>query len=134
MSALKTQLVKPIVVGLTSAVGQAALYDKFNFRLPVLNIDVSSPVFFGLLGFMSSEISEVLKNYLLPMLPQSFAASQSEAALISPLLHGGINMLAVHVVNPQLAADIGMEPLVLGVGAELVGAYSYDNFVRDYLQ
>jgi hypothetical protein len=75
--------------------------------------------------------SEVIHHWVLPYLPQSAAAVKAENALLSPLIHGAVNVGVLSAAYPNIIGAIGyQEPLMIGVGAEIVGGYSFDNFIK----
>jgi hypothetical protein len=129
-SKLKNQFARPIAVGLVSALGAKAMGKDFNVTLPLLG-DVSKPVFYGVLGVGSSMGTEILHNWVLPYLPQSDSAVKAENALLSPAIHGLVNLGVLKVLYPGMLAEIGIqEPLLIGVGAEIAGGYAFDNFIK----
>jgi hypothetical protein len=51
---------------------------------------------------------------------------KAENALLSPAIHGLVNLGVLKVLYPGMLAEIGMqEPLLIGVGAEIAGGYSF---------
>ena len=129
-SKLKQQFVRPIVVGLVSALGARAMSVSYKVDLPLLG-EVPKEVFYGVVGFGSSLATETLHQWVLPYLPQSAAAVKAENALLSPVLHAGVNFAVLRVLYPGILKEIGwQEPVMLGIGSELVGGYSFDNFIR----
>jgi len=132
-SKLKSQFVRPIVVGLVSAVGAMAMGSSYKVDVPLLG-SVSKSVFYGVLGAGSSLATETIHQWVLPYLPQSDTAVRAENALLSPVIHAGVNLAVLKLVYPGILNEIGMqEPILIGVGAELVGAYGFDNFVAPML-
>lgn len=102
---------------------------SYNVSLPLLGI-VSKPVFYGVLGFGSSLASETVHQWVLPYLPQSEEAVRAENALLSPAIHAGINLAVLKFGYPGLFGEQGwQEPVMLGIGSELVGDYAFSNFV-----
>jgi hypothetical protein len=129
-SKLKQQLARPIMIGIISALGAKAMGQEFSMELPLLG-DVSKPIFYGVLGVGSSLVSETAHHWILPYLPQSASAVKAENALLSPAIHGLVNIGVLKLLYPGMLNTMGyQEPLMIGVGAEIVGGYSFDNFVR----
>jgi hypothetical protein len=130
---LKNQFIRPLVVGAVSAAGAMALGQNFNVRVPILG-SVSKSVFYGLLGAGSSLATESIHQWVLPYLPQSEAAVRAETALIAPAIHAALNVGVLSVAYPSIVNESGMlEPVLIGAGAEVVGAYSFDAFVAPAL-
>ncbi len=130
-SKLKNMLAKPIVVGLISALGAKAMGQDFNVE--VLGTTLSGPVFYGVLGVGSSLVAETAHQFVLPYLPQSDTAVKVESAALGPLLHAATNIVAMKILCPaMLASDVVgyQKPIIIGAGAEFVGAYAFDNFVK----
>ena len=127
-SKLKSQFVRPIVVGLVSAVGAMAMGDQYKVTTVFGNL--SKSVFYGGLGVASSLATETLHQWILPMLPQSDSAVKAENALLSPAIHAGLNFLALKLLYPDVLDGAGFqEPLIIGAGAEVVGTYGFDAFI-----
>lgn len=130
-SKLKSMFAKPIVVGIVSALGAKALGQ--DFKVDVLNTSLSGPVFYGLLGVGSSLVAETAHQWVLPYLPQSESAVKMESAALSPLLHAATNIVAIKVLCPVMLSHpaVGYQnPIIIGAGAEFVGAYAFDNFIK----
>lgn len=130
-SKLKSMLAKPIVVGIVSALGAKALGQDFN--VDVLGTTLSGPVFYGVLGVGSSLVAETAHQWVLPYLPQSENAVKVESAALSPLLHAATNIVAIKVLCPAMLDSpvVGYQnPIIIGAGAEFVGAYAFDNFIK----
>ena len=54
-----------------------------------------------------------------------------ENALISPALHAGINLVALRVLVPGMVTTLDWKtPAIIGAGAEVVGGYAFDNFLK----
>lgn len=132
-SKLKQQLARPVVIGIVSALGAAAMGKHYNMELPIIGA-VSKPVFYGILGVGSSLVTETLHQWVLPYLPQSDTAVKAENALLSPAIHGIVNVATLKLLYPEMINVIGyQEPLLIGVGAEIVGGYSFDNLLMGYM-
>jgi len=128
-SKLKQTFVKPLVVGIISALGSKVMGANYNVGIPLLG-DVPAAVFYGLLGTGSSLASETLHQWVLPYLPQSAEMVKMENAVLSPALHGGLNVAVLYFAYPGILKEFGyLNPLLLGAGAEVLGSYSFDNFV-----
>jgi hypothetical protein len=129
-SKLKQQFVRPIGVGLVSALGARAMGVQFRITMPLLG-NVSKPVFYGVLGFGSSLVSETLHQWVLPYLPQSEEAVNAENAVLSPALHALTNVVALKVIYPGILEDHGLqEPILIGAGAEVLGDYGFKYWVQ----
>src|SRR6185437_15702659 len=121
-SKLKQQFVRPAVVGLVS--GAIASASGTDFDAAVFGAEIPKWAFYGLLGFGSSLVSESLHQWILPMLPQSQQAVTAENALLSPVLHAGVNLAALSIVYPTaIKVDGWMVHVGIGIGAEVVGDY-----------
>jgi hypothetical protein len=132
-SKLKNQFLRPLVVGAVSAVGAMAVGANYNVTLPLLGA-APKAVFYGLLGAGSSFATETVHQWVLPYLPQSDSAVRAENALLAPAIHAGINVAALQVFYSSMLKDIGfMEPILIGAGAEVVGAYGFDAFLLPQL-
>lgn len=128
-SKLKEQFAKPVIVGLVSAIGAKALGMDYNVQLPLIG-DVSAPVFYGVLGTASSLATETLHQWVLPYLPQSSYAVQVENALLSPAINAALNVGVLYLMYPGILNVNGYtNPVVLGAGSQIVGAYGYNNFI-----
>ena len=60
-------------------------------------------------------------------------AVKVESAALSPLLAAATNVLAIKILVPaMLASDlVGYRtPIIIGAGAEFVGSYAFDNFIK----
>ena len=130
---IKEMLSRPVVVGLTSALGAVAMSQRYKVDLPLFG-EIPAPVFYGLLGIGSSLATESLRQWVLPMLPQSDAAVQAENALLSPVLHAGVNIAVLKLAYPAILNDIGyQQPVLIGAGAEIVGTYAFDAFLKTWI-
>jgi hypothetical protein len=130
---LKSQIARPLTVGIVSALAAKAMGGDWSADLPLLGV-VSKPVFYGVVGAASSFGSEILHNFALPYLPQSSQAVTIENALLAPAIHAALNVAVVSVVFPAMASDVGLqEPILIGIGSEIVGGYSFDNFIKPAL-
>jgi hypothetical protein len=128
-SKLKQQFVRPLVVGAISALGAKSMGGQYLVDMPLLG-EVSKPVFYGVLGFGSSLVSETLHQWVLPYLPQSEEAVNAENALLSPALHAATNVLALKLLYPTILSYSGIqEPIVIGAGAEIVGDYAFSHWI-----
>jgi hypothetical protein len=128
---LKNQFIRPLVIGAVSAVGAMVVGKPLDgeIGLPLLGA-VSKPVFYGVLGATSSLATESVHQWVLPYLPQSDAAVKAENALLSPAIHAALNVGFIYLFDAELLRDIGMqEPIMLGIGSEIVGGYAFESFV-----
>jgi hypothetical protein len=91
-SKVKSMLVKPIIVGLVSALGAKVMNQDYSVTIPYIGTTISGPVFYGLLGTASSLATETVHTWVLPYLPQSASAVKAEAALLSPAIHAALNV------------------------------------------
>lgn len=133
ISKLKQQFGRPVVIGLVSALAASAMGKSYQVSLPLLGT-VPKPVFYGLLGAASSAGTEVLHQWVLPYLPQSESAVKAENAILSPVIHAGVNLAVMYVAAPAIIkADGWMEPVAIGFGAEIAGGYAWDNVLSDAL-
>jgi hypothetical protein len=133
-SKLKSQFIRPIVVGIVSAAGAAAIGMQWKrVSVPLLG-DISKPTFYGVLGAASSLATESIHQWLLPMLPQSEAAITAENALLAPAIHAAVNVGFLQLAAPRILEENGYtESIIIGAGAEVVGSYSFDAFVKPNL-
>src|SRR6185312_13179668 len=126
----KQQFVRPAVVGIVS--GAIASMSGRDYQSLVFGYEVPKWAFYGALGFGSSFVSETLHQWILPMLPQSQQAVTAENALLSPAIHAAVNLTALSIVYPSVIKEEGwMEPVAIGFGAEFIGDYSFNNFLKD---
>jgi len=129
-SKLKQQFVRPAVVGIVS--GAIASMTGVDYDAQVFGYEIPKWAFYGALGFGSSLVTESLHQWILPMLPQSQQAITAENALLSPAIHAGVNLTALSVFYPQaIALDGWMLPVGVGIGAEVIGDYSFNSFIKD---
>jgi hypothetical protein len=127
---LKSQFVRPVVVGIISAIGAKAMGLKYDVGVPLLG-DVSAPVFYGVLGTASSLATETIHQWVLPYLPQSDSAVKAENALLSPIIHAALNVGVLKLAYPGILNEMGYkDPIALGIGAEFAGEYAFESFVK----
>jgi hypothetical protein len=70
-------------------------------------------------------------HWVLPYLPQSASAVKVEAALLAPAIHAVLNVAVLKLAYPALLKEVGMgEPMLIGVGAEIVGDYGFTHFIK----
>lgn len=130
-------LTRPIVVGILAYISNMVINpDRASdiVTLPLVGVDVSLSVYFGLVGAGSSVIAQVASNWLLPMLPNnSDTMVMAEGALLAPALNGGANVVLTNMLYPSIASLIPNGKLfAMGALSELGGGYLYQNFILPY--
>ncbi len=92
--------------------------------------DVSAAVFYGVVGVGSSLATETIHQWVLPYLPQSDYSVKVENALLSPAINAAVNVAFLKLAYPQVLNTLGYtQPIILGVGSQIVGDYAFANFI-----
>ena len=127
-------LTRPIFTGALSYVASRLLNPEVsnsNVILPLVGVNVSPHTYFAIVGWAGSGSVETLKAWVLPYLPQPAQAGIIEGAVLGPVVHGGLNVVATNLLYPTLAQDIGNMRLFAVAGlAELGADYFFQNFVN----
>ena len=135
-SKLASQFGRPLTVGVLSFFGSMAFLPQSSAN--IMGYSLSSNMYYGVLGVAGSFVSELGKNWILPMIPNNMPFYQTEAMLIAPLLNAGIFALGTKYMvgssdiysgsNPGL-----LYPALLGGGAQIGGSYIYDAIWKPYV-
>ena len=105
----------------------------------IMNYSLNSNLYYGILGVAGSFVSELGKNWILPMIPNNMPFYQTEAMLIAPLLNAGIFAIGTKYMVTGGSALFGgstpglLYPALLGGGAQIGGSYIYDAVMKPYV-
>jgi len=131
-SKLSSQFGRPLTVGVLSYLGAMAFLPQSSAN--IMNYSINSNLYYGILGVAGSFVSELGKNWILPMIPNNMPFYQTEVMLIAPLLNAGIFALGTkYMVGGSGSAVFAggsspglLYPALLGAGAQIGGSYLYD--------
>ena len=129
-SKLTSQFGRPLTVGVISYLGAMAFLPQSSAN--IMNYSLNSNLYYGILGVAGSFVSELGKNWILPMIPNNMPFYQTEAMLIAPLLNAGIFALGTNYMVTGGSALFGgstpglLYPALLGGAAQIGGSYIYD--------
>jgi hypothetical protein len=129
-----SQIIKPVIVGATAFALSKLLNKDGIVGLPLINTEISIHTLYGGMGFLSSNLSETAKNWILVKYDQKLGKlSQTQNRLIAPLINGGINIVGLYLFYGDILADEGyLTPFLMGVGSEAGGTYGYYTFIMPY--
>ena len=136
-SKLASQFGRPLTVGVLSFFGAMAFLPQSSAN--IMNYSLNSNLYYGILGVAGSFVSELGKNWILPMIPNNMPFYQTEAMLIAPLLNAGIFALGTkYMVTGGGALFEGntpglLYPALLGAGSQITGSYIYDAVMKPYV-
>ena len=135
-SKLASQFGRPLTVGVLSFFGAMAFLPQSSAN--IMNYSLNSNLYYGILGVAGSFVSELGKNWILPMIPNNMPFYQTEAMLIAPLLNAGIFALGTKYMVSSSSFLAGgspglLYPALLGGGAQIAGSYIYDAIWKPYI-
>src|ERR1700744_6621071 len=131
MSQITEVLVKPLLVGVSGYLGAMLVGAEEDATL-LGSINVSLPMFSGLVSVGRSLGGEVLKNYALPYIPgNSGRSANTQGMLIAPLFNGIVSGLTLYALEGT--GQSFKEGAIVGAGSELAGSYAY-SVLAPYVQ
>lgn len=135
-SKLSSQFGRPLTVGVLSYLGAMAFLPQSSAN--IMNYSINSNLYYGVLGVAGSFVSELGKNWILPMIPNNMPFYQTEVMLIAPLLNAGIFALGTKYMVGGSSIYGGsspglLYPALLGGGAQIAGSYLYDAIWAPYV-
>jgi len=133
-SKLSSQFGRPLTVGVLSYLGAMAFLPQSSAN--IMNYSINSNLYYGVLGVAGSFVSELGKNWILPMIPNNMPFYQTEVMLIAPLLNAGIFALGTKymVSGSSIYSSPGLlYPALLGAGSQVAGSYLYDAIWAPYV-
>lgn len=126
-SKLSEQFIQPLIVGGLGFLGSHFMGDGGKEAI-VGSMNMSLPLFMGVVTGVSSAVGESLKQWVLPMLPNNMNYASMESTFLGPALVGGVDALAVYFLTKTRFT----EGLLLGAGSEIAGSYLYSGVIAPY--
>ena len=128
---LSKYLVKPLLYGAAGAVASAIVTSGTDFYVNVMGRPMNALWFIGGACGVSSIVSDVAYDYVLPYLPLS-EISKTKASLINLGLNGA-SVYGILVLTRTTDMSNVLVPLGIRAASAVVGEYVYQNYADPWI-
>lgn len=127
------QTAKPVINALSQYLASKAFGLDGSVR--VFSMDLSMPVFMGLIGFGSEFLAEFGHSWILPYVVKNQNASQSVSMLLAPALGAAANIGLIFIADKSALDNHGYVKLGgIGAGSVVVSDYAYRTILEQYVK
>lgn len=123
-SKITENLLEPLLVGGVAAVAVKVLYPSTQKFSILGSVSLPDYVLFGAAVGASSAVSETIKLWILPYIPQSRSLASLESMLLGPAITGVTSIAAINILTDSKPRNM-FNTFVLGAGSDIAGKYLY---------
>ena len=129
---LSKYLIKPLLYGAAGAVASAIVIGGTDFYVDVMGRPMNALWFIGGACGVSSIVSDVARDYLLPLIPGNENFTRTETSLVNLGLNGA-SVYGIMLLTGTTDASNLLVPFGVGAASAVVGEYAWANYANPWV-